>query len=115
MPQASRPPRVLISRGRSHWCSQITAVASPLASLLFNQDHLVVCVQRCLHTRPLIHTADVCLLFAGQNANVGMLPPSDSEDDDEEEEEKPAPVKAKQVNEAHISDVVLLLASHHLC
>ena len=32
---------------------------------------------------------------AGQNANAGMLPPSDSED--ESEEEKPAPTKAKQV------------------
>lgn len=33
--------------------------------------------------------------FAGQNANVGMLPPSDSEDESEEEET--APTKAKQV------------------
>ena len=52
--------------------------------------------------------------FAGQSANVGMLPPSDSEDEEEEEEEKPAPVKAKQVNGAHKCDVVLLLASQHL-
>lgn len=49
----------------------------------------------------------------GQNANVGMLPPSDSEE--ESEDETPAPKKTAQVNAACLQQHPFCVAVGRIC